>query len=89
MIPDLHKLKPYDLEQRISSSDLSSSSTENSSDSDRETAEESRIGNVDWCLCGKCLPMTSYTESICCLDISKVYLVIQSRVEEIVCFQPD
>ena len=60
-LPDLHKLKPYDLEPRISSSDLSSSSNGNS---DSETAEESRIGNVDWCLCGKCLPMTSYTESI-------------------------
>ena len=53
MIPDLHKLKPYDLEPQISSSDLSSSSNENTSDSDSETAEESRIGNVDWCLCGK------------------------------------
>ena len=69
-LPDLNKLKPYDLEPRISSSDLSSSSNGNS---DSETAEESRIGNVDWCLCGKCLPMTSYTESICCFDISKAY----------------
>ena len=69
-LPDLHKLKPYDLEPRISSSDLSSSSNGNN---DSETAEESRIGNVDWCLCGKCLPMTSYTESICCFDISKAY----------------
>ena len=70
--PDLNKLKPYDLEPRISSSDLSSSSNENSSDDDSETAEESRIGNVDWCLCGKCLPMTTYTESICCLDTNEV-----------------
>ena len=68
-LPDLYKLKPYDLEPRISSSDSSSSSNGNS---DSETAEESRIGNVDWCLCGKCLPMTS-SESICCFDISKVY----------------
>ena len=39
-LPDLYKLKPYDLEPRISSSDLSSSSNGNS---DSETAEESRI----------------------------------------------
>ena len=66
-LPDLHKLKPYDLEPQISSSELSSSSNGNS---DSETAEES-IGNVDWCLCGKYLQMAS--ESICCFDISKVY----------------
>ena len=71
-LPDLHKLKPYNLEPRISSSDLSSSSNENSSYSYSEPAEESSIGNVDWCLCGKCLPMTSYTENICCLDTNEV-----------------
>ena len=72
-LPDLQKLKPYDLEPKMLSSDCSStSSEEENSSSDSETFENSRIGNTDWCLCEKCLPMSTYTESICCLDTNEV-----------------
>lgn len=73
-IPDLQKLQPYDLEPEFSSSELSttSSNDEQVSGSDSDSNEESRIGNTNWCLCGKCLPMCTYTESFCCLDTNEV-----------------
>ena len=73
ILPDLYKLQPYDLKPKISSSDLSSTSSDKDiSSSDSETTEESRLGNTNWCLCGKCFPMLTYTESLCCLDTNGV-----------------
>ena len=73
ILPDLQKLQPYDLEPKISSSDLSSTSSDKDiSSSDSETTEESRLGNTNWCLCGKCFPMLTYTDSLCCLDTNEV-----------------
>ena len=72
-IPDIHKLQPYDLEPEIASSDVSTTtSDENTSSSDSEIADYSRIGNTSWCSCGKCFPMTTYTESLCCRDTNEV-----------------
>ena len=59
-IPDIHKLQPYDLEPEIASSDVSTTtSDENTSSSDSEIADYSRIGNTSWCSCGKCFPMST------------------------------
>jgi len=33
---------------------------------------ELRIGNVNWCICGKCEPMKTEAESFCCLDANEV-----------------
>ena len=60
--PDINKLKPYDLEPEIASSELSSTSSGDdiSSSSDSEKDDDS-----SWCLCGgKCLPMSAYAETI-------------------------
>ena len=37
-----------------------------------ETEEQGRIGNTDWCQCGECKPMATYTEGLCCQDTNKV-----------------
>ena len=72
-IPDVHKLQPYDLEPEIASSDVSmTTSDKNTSSSDSEIADYSRIGNTSWCSCGKCFPMSTYTESLCCRDTNEV-----------------
>ena len=72
-IPDIHKLQPYDLEPEIASSDVSTTtSDENSSSSDSEKADYSRIGNTNWCPCVKCFTMSTYTESLCCRDTNEV-----------------
>ena len=69
----VHKLQPYDLEPEIASSDVSTTtSDENTSSSDSEIADYSRIGNTSWCSCGKCFPMSTYTESLCCRDTNEV-----------------
>ena len=71
-IPDVHKLQPYDLEPEIASSDVSTTtSDENTNSSDSEIADYSRIGNTSWCSYGKCFPM-SYTERLCCRDTNEV-----------------
>ncbi|XP_075536997.1 P2X purinoceptor 7-like [Dermacentor variabilis] len=31
-----------------------------------------RSGNVDWCTCGRCRPMETNRESVCCREISEV-----------------
>ena len=62
-LPDINKLKPMisgDSEEQIST-DFDDST---SGDSDEE--EQRRIGNVNWCNCGRCQPIfTSYTEKVC------------------------
>ena len=53
-IPDVHKLQPYDPEPEIASSDVSTTtSDENTSSSESEIADYSRMGNTSWCSCGK------------------------------------
>ena len=72
--PDINKLKPYDLEPEIASSELSSSSSgDNISSSDSENDDDTRIGNTSWCLCGKCLSMSTYNVySLCCRDTNEI-----------------
>ena len=71
-IPNISKLQPYDLEPTIPSSEVSSSSNSDEGTSDSEQEKE-RIGNTDWCVCGgKCRPMESYTESLCCRETNEV-----------------
>ena len=73
--PDINKLKPYDLEPEIASNELSSTSSGDdiSSSSDSKKDDDSRIGNTSWCLCGgKCLPMSTYTEGLCCRDTNEI-----------------
>ena len=64
---DFSKLKPYDLEPvckpRIFSSE---------SELEIEVEEQGRIGNTDWCQCGECKAMITYTESLCCQDTNEV-----------------
>ena len=69
----IYILQPYDLEPEIASSDVSTTtSDENTSSSNSEIADYSRIGNTSWCSCGKCFPMSTYTESLCCRDTNEV-----------------
>ena len=71
-VPDsLSNLKSYDWKHRRSASEvaelmkklpLTSDTEYNSSKGD---AEDKRIGNTDWCRCGFCKPMDTYTQSLC------------------------
>ena len=73
-LPDITKLKPYDFEPVRSpgESNVSSSESEEDSSDGSETLEQERIGNVDWCECGRCKPMLTYTESLCCKDTNEI-----------------
>ena len=63
---DLQKLQPNGFEPNVSSSNLSSTSSDKDiSSSDSETAEESRLGNTNW------YPILTYTEILCCLDTNE------------------
>ena len=68
-LPDVTKLKPYDFEPEASSSEEDNIDISNDDSSDEE---KSRIGNVDWCVCGKCRPMQTFTERLCCRDTNEV-----------------
>ena len=66
-------LKPYDMEPRrkCEHGEVEFTSQSNSS-SDNETEQE-RIGNIDWCDCGKnCRAMETHTESLCCQDTNEI-----------------
>ena len=62
-IQQLQILKPYDLEPLAPRNSSDSSDEEGSGGSETEAI---RIGNTDWCVCGNCQPMETYTESLCC-----------------------
>jgi hypothetical protein len=68
-------LQPFNFEPEISKEELElrSSDTE-CSDTDRDSdSEDSRIGTNNWCLCGgKCKPMQTTTESLCCRDTTDI-----------------
>ena len=58
--------------QQYHSSEVISNSNSDEGTSDSEQEKE-RIGNTDWCVCGgKCRPMESYTESLCCRETNEV-----------------
>ena len=69
-IPDIGLLKSYDHKPRRTSFDegwLSDDSSAGSADS-----ETVRISNTDWCLCGRCAPVKTYTESLCCKETNEI-----------------
>ena len=69
-IPDIGLLKPYDHEsQRTSFDEGSLSDVSSTCSTDSETL---RIGNTDCCLCGRCVPMETYAESLCCKETNKI-----------------
>ena len=70
---DFSKLRPYDHEPTVPSAGISTSSASDDEDADDSKQEErERIDNVDWCGCGKCRPMLTFTESLCCQDTNEV-----------------
>ena len=50
----------------------STCSTTSSSDDDENQNENTRIGNVSWCLCEKCKAMESSIGSLCCKEMSEI-----------------
>ena len=70
-IPDFSLLKPYDHEPIRKLSRSPSPSSESSS-SDEEITEQTRIGNTKWCQCSNCMSMETYEESLCCRDTNDV-----------------
>lgn len=71
-LPNLNALKPYDMEPMRSALDLSENSYDSSENSSDEENEKKRIGNTEWCMCGKCKVMLTYTESLCCRETNEV-----------------
>lgn len=67
--PDYSNLKGYDFEPECDPRPVSPSSDEGANTEDRN---DSRVGNRDWCVCGKCEAMKSATESLCCKDTNEV-----------------
>ena len=68
--PDLSNLKGYDFEPVCDPRPVSHSTDEGELDED---TSDSRIGNRDWCVCGKCEAMeSSIEESLCCKDTNEV-----------------
>lgn len=41
-----------------------------------EDQETDRIGNIQWCICERCIPMPTQVESRCCREIDEVALCI-------------
>ena len=68
---DLANLRPYEFEPEISDGS-SDGSAEDNNDSEEDDEEDDvatrRIGNIEWCSCGRCRSMTTYQESVCCKE---------------------
>lgn len=64
-LPDIAALKPYDHEPVCNPRCYN----DNKSSDDLEST---RVGNTKWCLCKKCEPMQTDTESICCQETNEV-----------------
>ena len=57
--------------------------------------EDVRVGNVAWCRCGRCIPMQTEVESVCCLDMDNLESLIhgncitESRTYTMLCLERD
>ena len=67
IILSFSKLKPYGLDPVYKSRMFSLES-----ELESEAEEQGGIGNTDWCQCGECKPMATYTESLCFQDTNEV-----------------
>ena len=72
-LPDIGKLNPYDYEPThiLLPSDFSDV-LKDSDNTDSEENKSIRIGNTNWCQCGYCKPMLTFTESLCCRNTNEV-----------------
>ena len=43
-------------------------------------SSETRIGHNRWCACGKCLPMATEKESVCCKEVREIALKMETHV---------
>ena len=68
---DFSKLKPYSFEPIISS-DEDEDPPIVTTFMEEKVVENSRVGNVDWCLCNCCKPMDSEVESFCCKETNEL-----------------
>ena len=67
IILSFSKLKPYGLDPVYKPRMFSLES-----ELESEAEEQGGIGNTDWCQCGECKPMATYTESLCFQDTNEV-----------------
>ena len=72
---NIRGMKPYMYEPTKSKTNIEyeeiSSASECSDDSDVSTTA-TRIRNITWCQCGKCMPMQTSVESLCCREMSEI-----------------
>ncbi|XP_062588587.1 uncharacterized protein LOC134274751 [Saccostrea cucullata] len=54
-----------------------SSDEESAAGRSPEATDQDRLGNNDWCNCGRCPPMTTIAESVCCQEIPQVMTVLE------------
>ncbi|XP_073467519.1 uncharacterized protein [Aquarana catesbeiana] len=52
------------------------SNSDDSSAIESEDIETDRIGNIQWCMCERCISMPTQVESCCCREIEEVALCI-------------
>ncbi|XP_068690933.1 P2X purinoceptor 7-like [Montipora foliosa] len=65
-------VEPYQFEPILTESDRESCDDDSTnSDNGGYDLNEDRIGQVDWCICGNCLAMTTGRESVCCREHQK------------------
>ena len=69
-------LRPYNFQPVRDSQHTEEHDNSNSSDSEEEYLDrhdnENRPGNSDWCSCGRCGPMPTVLECVCCKEIGEI-----------------
>ncbi|XP_065060247.1 P2X purinoceptor 7-like [Rhopilema esculentum] len=73
-VPEINRLKPFDMEPRRKLEDWELNDLDGKSDDSTESeSERERIGNAYWCVCGgKCKAMETYAESLCCQETNDI-----------------
>lgn len=72
-------IQPYQFEPEYESGEVSSDGLEEAGGlgaSEHDPAEEQtteRVGHIDWCECGGCLPMPTALESRCCKEVPIIW----------------
>ncbi len=71
--PLVSSILPYQFEPVAAAAAAIVTTTSFDSDegsSSDESEQNNRLGNVDWCTCGNCIPMATQKESLCCKEMA-------------------
>ena len=74
-------VQPFQFEpERVLSEDDNIEHLTQDDDGENQRGEEARVGQNSWCLCSKCVSMSTEKESVCCKELNFLSGNVQGKL---------